>query len=490
MQERAGRRAVSALSIALGASMIGCIVPDYIEDETWIVGPQRVCNKEPPPALFALNLGGKGEEEVSAVAADPCAEKSPRGVVIGGGFQSETSFDGLTPVAPAGDSDAFVARYLADGTFGWLFHFGDASYQSVRLLAAGVDGRVAAAGTFLGSIDFTLAGGPLIQEVAQESVVITKLGFDGKLEWGSALTDTTGVSAVNVCGLAMDKDGNVTVAGTFAGEIKAGGLSVASQGARDIYVIRYDASGVPQWGKNFPSEDDRVFCSRIALDRDGSTVMTGTYWVALTVGGKKLEGIESEGRYFVAKLNGSGEPAWSFGNTSGSLQGGLGIAVDGDDNIVVVGSNSGTVDVGAGPVGTAGGADIFVQKLDPNGNSLWGVTYGGSGEDTPSAVAVDTAGDIIITGVTNAEIQFDKTVTSFGKLDQDVFLARLHGDNGTAAASRVFPGQMVQSVNALALDAWGNPVLGGTFENSIYFDPGQILSAGLHDGFAARIDPL
>ncbi|NJE60196.1 hypothetical protein [Thermococcus sp. 21S7] len=46
----------------------------------------------------------------------------------------------------------------------------------------------------------------------------------------------------------------------------------------------------------------------------------------------------------------------------------------------------------------AGDYDVFVMKLSPNGKVEWAKTYGGSGDDRASAVAIAPNGDIIVTG--------------------------------------------------------------------------------------------
>jgi hypothetical protein len=59
----------------------------------------------------------------------------------------------------------------------------------------------------------------------------------------------------------------------------------------------------------------------------------------------------------------------SFGNAGFDVA--TATAIDSAGNVVVTGYFQGTVDFGGGPLTTAGEDDIFVAKLDSSGNHLW-----------------------------------------------------------------------------------------------------------------------
>lgn len=79
---------------------------------------------------------------------------------------------------------------------------------------------------------------------------------------------------------------------------------------------------------------------------------------------------------------------------------------DAAGNLILIGATASD-----GLAGTTGslqplrsqGKDVFVVKLDPTGTQLLWATYlGGSGDDMPSAVALDASGNIYIAGSTNS----------------------------------------------------------------------------------------
>jgi hypothetical protein len=87
----------------------------------------------------------------------------------------------------------------------------------------------------------------------------------------------------------------------------------------------------------------------------------------------------------------------SIGGTgSGGHVGSL--AEDSEGNIVLAGYFSGEIDFGGGPLLSAGSNDIFVAKFDASGEHLWSNRYGDINYQEAYDVAVDSAGNIIITG--------------------------------------------------------------------------------------------
>src|SRR4029453_4481706 len=99
---------------------------------------------------------------------------------------------------------------------------------------------------------------------------------------------------------------------------------------------------------------------------------------------------------FVTKFSPSGTLVYSTylgGATSNDA--GSGIAVDASGNAYVTGFTSSTdfPTVNAAQAALAGGADVFVAKLSPSGDSLVYSTYlGGNTTDSPEGIAVDAAG--------------------------------------------------------------------------------------------------
>lgn len=87
------------------------------------------------------------------------------------------------------------------------------------------------------------------------------------------------------------------------------------------------------------------------------------------------------------------------------------VAVDASGNVYTTGFFWGTVDFDPGPgsftLTSNGNSDIYVQKLDPNGNFLWAGNMGAVADDNGNSIAVDASGNMYITGMFSTLADFD-----------------------------------------------------------------------------------
>jgi len=134
------------------------------------------------------------------------------------------------------------------------------------------------------------------------------------------------------------------------------------------------------------------------------------------------------------------------------------IATDPAGNTYVVGSRQ--ISQPSAP----GTSDVFVSKLDPDGNLLFTDTFAGKGTDRGIAIALDASGNIYIAGTTtssdfplSAALQTQSNPLGTG------FVLKLSNDGTTILYSTFFGGTLGQSaVTGLATDSQGNLYLTGT----------------------------
>jgi hypothetical protein len=179
---------------------------------------------------------------------------------------------------------------------------------------------------------------------------------------------------------------------------------------------------------------------------------------------------------FVTKLNVNGSAliySTYLGGTGTTFS--FGIAVDNAGNAYVsgtTGSSDFPTTVGAFQTlcgGSAGGCqgnpDAFATKLDPTGSTLLYSTYlGGTGDDRGFAMALDSAGDVYVTGKTTST-DFPITTGSFQtrlKGKTNVFVAALNPTGSALLYSTYLGGGNVDQANAMAIDAAGNAFVAGS----------------------------
>jgi hypothetical protein len=195
------------------------------------------------------------------------------------------------------------------------------------------------------------------------------------------------------------------------------------------------------------------------------------------------------GEILLAKYSPDGVLLWM--NRFAGTGTGNAVAIDGNDEIVIIGKYSGTVDFGGGPLSAATGwEDVFVAKYSADGDHLWSQGFGGEYNDSGLGIAVDSLDDVIITGVFRGTIDFGSepwtTITSW----TDIFMAKLDGGNGMHLWSTQFGGKGQDVSNGIATDDSGNIVLVGSFDGSygytVDFGGGAITSSGGVDTFVAK----
>ncbi len=101
---------------------------------------------------------------------------------------------------------------------------------------------------------------------------------------------------------------------------------------------------------------------------------------------------------FLAKYDASGNLLWTV-DIGGD---GYSVATDGSGSVYVTGEYSASIDAdpGAGvfTLTSAGGKDIFIEKLDPGGNFVWAKSIGGTNRDLGIDIVVDDSSNIYIAG--------------------------------------------------------------------------------------------
>ena len=223
----------------------------------------------------------------------------------------------------------------------------------------------------------------------------------------------------------------------------------------------------------------------IGVDGEGNVLVTGHFQGSVDFGGWTMSSA-GDADIFVAKYDSAGTRLWShrFGG-SGSDRG-YGIAVDDAGNILVTGYFSGSVDFGGGPLESAGRADIFVARYDASGSHLWSRRFGGVGADAGLSIAQNENGNIFVTGWFAELVDFGgERLTSAG--DRDVFVARFRTD-GTHVWSQRFGGIEPDAGTSIATDGAGDVVVTGHFSDTVDFGEGPVRAVGGRDIFVAKYD--
>lgn len=142
-----------------------------------------------------------------------------------------------------------------------------------------------------------------------------------------------------------------------------------------------------------------------------------------------------------------------------------------------------------------GGPDIFITKLNSQGNLIWAKSFGGSQNDYWTSIASDINANVYITGSFQGTCDFDPgpaifNLTSLGL--NDIFITKLDSA-GNFVWAKQFSGSLQDEAFSLTLDVMGNIYITGYF-HGVDFDPGissyNLTSNGNSDIFIAKLNNL
>jgi hypothetical protein len=240
------------------------------------------------------------------------------------------------------------------------------------------------------------------------------------------------------------------------------------------------------WSKGFGGPQTQDVTG-VALDASGNIVVAGYFLGSVDFGGGPLVSAGSND-LFVAKLDPNGNHLWSKRFGAAGIDNAFGVAVAPNGDIVVTGVFQATVDFGGGPLTSPVASSAFAFKLDAGGNHIWSKSFGGGTQnDMGRAVAIDGAGNIVLVADLVGTMDFGggSLVCAGGT---DVAVAKLTSA-GAHIWSQRFGDVDYQHAFGLGLDATGNVLLAGRLTGSMTFGGPVLTSAGSGDVFVAKLDP-
>jgi len=381
------------------------------------------------------------------------------GVVLTAGLFGTVDFGGgpLTTMNSY-DYDIVAAKFDASGKHAWTKRFAGDDFQGATDVSVNALGSVALTGYFDGTLQLS---GPLVSS-GGDNMFVAVLNSSGFPIWRKRFG---GPGQAAGRGVAIGVAGNVVLTGSMRGSVDFGGgtISTSSFSDDDVVVIALDADGNHLWSKRFGDSSTQVGHD-VAIDASGNVVVTGGLRGTTNFGGSSLISAGDED-VFVTKLSASGGHVWSkrFGDLE--RQTSKAIAIDGDGNVVVVGNFRGMMDPGGGLLDSAGGDDVFVVKFDAAGTHLWSKRFGDVEDDMASSVAVDGAGNIVVTGSFRGTINFGGLPLSSAG-GTDVFIVEFDAD-GNRLWSKRFGGLHDEQGVGVAVREPQKVILTGQFDDAI-----------------------
>lgn len=374
-----------------------------------------------------------------------------------------------------------------------------------RLNAMAVDnsGNLITTGYYTGTVDFAGGGGDLTSIHSSfaylgnytKDIFVAKYDSAGRHLWSKSFgNDGNGEMGQAV---AVDGSGNIYVAGKAVLGINVrtidfGCANSDYQGAgSNSFVVKLNGQGQCQW-VHYVSDDYDDMSTGVAVDGSGNVYLTGSFQSNANFAGQDplfgsttfrrtasgtLNNGPSESDGYLVKYNSSGVTQWArrFGGSSSDL--GTSVSVDPTDSgVVITGTFYATANfedidgVQKLLIASGGDRDGLVVKYSSSGQLLWAIPVGTAGTDTLAAAAVDSSGNVWVTGL----------------LSNQIYLGKYQGANRQLAwPAKFFNAGSVGSGNSISIDSSGTATLGG-YINTIVDFGGGALTPQQADTFAVQ----
>ena len=218
--------------------------------------------------------------------------------------------------------------------------------------------------------------------------------------------------------LAVDDQGNVYV---------SGGSVYGGDGASSCVTLKLNSMGQVVWARYYEGKYPYNNAKAMAVDPRGNVFSTGYSGF-----GSHYSGYHSTIATF--KLGPDGEPQWwqTFGDPPGEYSDfANAMAVDGQGNVYI----TGTVTI----------------KYSPDGQELWVRNFNG----VATAIGMDSQANVYVTGYSYSFENYDYLTIKYGTDGQELWARRYNG-----------PGNRNDYPSALVVDSQGNVYITGTSWNS------------------------
>ncbi len=371
--------------------------------------------------IYKLNTAGQfvWAKQLPDISPECIQADAAQNVYLVGYYVLTKDFDpgpGVFNLTTVSQNDIFILKLDPDGNFLWAKSQGGTQADLAYSVAISATGIVYTTGYFIGTSDFDPGAGVTnITSGIQGDTHVSALDANGNFLWVKQIPG--GFNQAH--SITTNALGNIVVAGEFSGtkdfDPGPGVFNLtATVGGADIYILKLDGLGNFVWAKSVGGPNSELD-GAVALDPTGNVYATGRF--ALTGDfdpGPATFNLTSFGGtdIFVVKLNASGVFTWAK-QMGGILNDApLDITADASGNVLTTGIFNDVADFDPGVatfnLTTNGSNDIFISKLNTDGDFVWAVGFGSStSEDRGNGISVDLAGNVYATGNFQGQVDFD-----------------------------------------------------------------------------------
>lgn len=322
--------------------------------------------------------------------------------ILCGTFQGTIDLDpgvATSNATSAGLQDIYLVKLNPQGQFLWGKTYGATSQDFAEDVIVDADNHIWLCGSFQRNVDFNPGGedGMIMNSNGttggnQGNGFVLKLNPEGEFQKIYHLKNVAAGFKNSVDFLSWDPQGNLNLAGSFNGRLDADPGSSTfilsnpnpnSTLSRPFFIRLDPVADTLIWAKHIQGEGAFRTLNGISCDSDGNVFGVGGFRADLILNPEvdSLNILGSSDNLFILKLNNEGEFVWvKTVETEGVPQASFAINDDSGD-LYVLGRFNSTIDFNNGIqppliIQTNGENDIFLVKMNGNGQYIWARTWG------------------------------------------------------------------------------------------------------------------
>lgn len=349
-------------------------------------------------------------------------------------------------------------------------------------------GNIYTVGFFLSTMDFDPDPNDSLILTGFIDMFIQKTDATGDLLWVKQFPSNVGSSGY--LDLAIGTLGNCYVSSSFSGTADFNpdtsvNNSLTSNGLLDVFLLKLDPLGNFIWARSEGGSSSDT-PSSITLDAAENIYVTGSFQgnADFDPDSVIVQNLQSNGLndIFIQKLDSSGNLEWVYAIGGVDYDYSAGITIDAS-MIYINGHFSDTIDFNpdstvSNEISALGTQDIFILKMDENGNFIWVKRVGNTGALVSTEIIDANLGGIILKGYFEGTVDFDPhpsnseiiSATNSGR----IFIQKIDTAGNfvwvKAFAEAIGLQQAVTKMDFVT-DAFGNIYTTGSFNDNFDFDP-------------------
>ncbi len=311
------------------------------------------------------------------------------GFILAGSSLSEKT--GNKDVPGMGDLDYWIWKMDENGELDWQKSFGGTGSDMLKSIKLTIDGGFILAGT--SSSD--KGRDKKDDSHGANDFWVIKLDAAGGEQWQKTIG---GKGQDDVTAIIQTRDGGYLIGGSSSSPT-SGDKSQDSKGNLDYWIVKLDAKGTTEWQKTYGGEYVDILRSMEQV-RDGGYILGG--YSNSSDSGDKTDKNYGVGDYWILRLDNKGAIVWqkTYGGDKDDQLYTIYQLYDGN---FIVGGNSNSGPSNNKKNSNSQGTDLWVLKLDTDGNALWQETYNFGQTDILTGITENDDHTLLIAGYAQTE---------------------------------------------------------------------------------------